>query len=98
MARILPDTPPRSASSEVVKVYQSLKRLPDDYEVWHNMGFQKQKAPDFLLVRKGCALLVMVSAATAHDAQLSGQITLFEEENEPMGMPEEQTLSAFIAS
>ena len=52
MARILPDTPPRSASSEVVKVFQSLKRLPDDYEVWHNMGFQKQKAPDFLLVRE----------------------------------------------
>ncbi len=98
MARILPDTPPRSASSEVVKVYQSLKRLSDDYEVWHNMGFQKQKAPDFLLVRKGCALLVMVSAATAHDAQFASQITFLQEEKAPMGKPEEEILSTFISS
>ena len=98
MARILPDTPPRSASSEVVKVYQALKRLPDDYEVWHNMGFQKQKAPDFLLVRKGCALLVMVSAATAHDAQFASQITFLQEEKAPMGKPEEEILSTFISS
>jgi hypothetical protein len=98
MARILPDTPPRSASSEVVKVFQSLKRLPDDYEVWHNMGFQQQRAPDFLLVRDHCALLVAVSAATARDAQFAGQATLFEEEKMPMGRPEEEVLAAFIAS
>jgi hypothetical protein len=98
MARILPDTPPRAASSEVVKVFQSLKRLPDDYEVWHNLGFQKQKAPDFLLVRKGAALLVMVSAATAHDARFAGQITLFEEQKAPMGEAEQRVLDAFIAS
>jgi hypothetical protein len=85
MARILPDSPPRAAFSEIVKVFQSLKRLPDDFEVWHNMGFQKQRAPDFLLVRKGCALLVMVSAATPREAQFAGQITLFEEQKIPMG-------------
>jgi hypothetical protein len=98
MARILPDTPPRSASSEVVKVYQSLKRLPDDFEVWHNMGFQKQKTPDFLLVRQRCALLVMVSAATANDAQFASQSSFLQEQKAPMGKPEEEVLLAFMAS
>jgi hypothetical protein len=98
MARILPDTPPRFASSEVVKVFQSLKRLPEDYEVWHNLGFQKQKSPDFLLVRKGCAILIMVSAATARDARFASQITFLNQEQAPMGQQEEQVLASFIGS
>jgi hypothetical protein len=98
MARILPDTPPRSATSEVVKVFQSLKKLPDDFEIWHNMGFQKQKAPDFLLVRNRCALLVAVSAATARDAQFARQITFLDGPQAPMGEAEEQVLSSFISS
>lgn len=96
--RILPDSPPRFATSEVVKVYQAFKKLPDDFEIWHNMGFQKQKAPDFLVVRKNRALLVMVSSATVRDARFSSQLTLLETEQTAMGKPEEDVLSSFISS
>ena len=98
MARILPDAPPHFASSEVAKVFLSLKKLPEEFEVWYNMGFQKQKAPDFLLVRRSCALLVMVSAATAQDAQSASQFTFLEQAKAPMGKPEEEILSTFLSA
>lgn len=98
MAHILPDTLSRVASSEVVKVFQSFKRLSDDYEIWHNMGFQKQKAPDFLMLHKGHALLVKVSPATARDAKFASQLTLLDVDQVPMGKREEDILSSFISS
>ena len=97
MARILPDTPSRFTSSEVAKVYLALKRLPEDYQIWHNMNFVKQKAPDFLLLRNGRALLVMVSAATARDAKFASQLTLLDVDQVPMGKPEEEVLSSFLS-
>src|SRR5690349_5346758 len=98
MARILPDTPPRVASSEVVKVFQSFKKLSDDFEIWHNMGFQKQKVPDFLMLHNGHALLVEVSSATVRDAKFASQLTLLDGDQVPMGKLEEEVLSTFISS
>ena len=99
MARILPDTPPRLGSSEVVRVFNALKKLPDEYSIWHNMNFLKQKAPDFLVLHKsGCALLIVVSSATARDAKIAGQFTLLPSEEVSLGTPEEETLSCFMAS
>lgn len=98
MARILPDTPSRFASSEIAKVYLALKKLPEEYQIWHNMNFQQQKVPDFLLLRDGRALLVMVSAATAREAQFANQMSLLEVEQLPMGSAEEDVLASFITS
>src|SRR5262245_20504098 len=98
MARILPDSPSSFASSEVAKVYLALKKLPDDYQMSHNMIFHQQKGPDFLLLLTGRALLVMVSTATARDAQLVSQMSLLEDEQLPMGSAEEEVISSFITS
>ncbi len=61
------------------------------------MGFHKQKAPDFLLLRNGRALLVMVSAATVRDAKFASQLTLLDVAQVPMGKPEEEILSSFLS-
>lgn len=99
MARILPDTPPRVGSSEVIKIFNALKKLPDEYCVWHNMNFDKQNAPDFLLLHAdGRALLMMVSSATSRDAKFAGQLTLMESEPMPLGYPEHERLASFISS
>jgi superfamily I DNA/RNA helicase len=99
MARILPDTPPRVGSSEVIKVFNALKKLPDEYCVWHNLNFDKQNAPDFLLLHTdGRALLLMVSSATARDAKFAGQLTLLESEPVPLGHPENERLVSFVSS
>lgn len=99
MARILPDSPPRVGSTEVIKVFNALKRLPEDYTVWHNMHFEKQDAPDFLLLHKdGRALLLVVSSATARDARFAGQLTLMDSEPIPLGKPENERLSSFVSS
>ncbi len=99
MARILPDTPPRVGSSEVIKVFNALKKLPDEYTVWHNMNFQKQEAPDFLVVHQdGRALLMVVSSATSRDAKYAGQLTLMDAEQIPLGQTENVRLISFISS
>jgi superfamily I DNA/RNA helicase len=99
MARILPDTPPHVGSSEVIKVFNALKELPDEYCVWHNLNFDKQNAPDFLLLHAdGRALLMMVSSATSRDAKFAGQLTLMESEQAPLGYPENERLISFISS
>jgi superfamily I DNA/RNA helicase len=97
MARILPDTPPRVGSSEVIKVFNALKKLPDEYCIWHNMNFQKQAAPDFLVLHDdGRAMLVMVSSATARDVKFAGQMNLLDSETVPLGYLENERLLAFI--
>lgn len=99
MARILPDSPPRVGSSEVIKVFNALKKLPDEYTVWHNMHFDKKEAPDFLLLRQdGRALLVVVSSATSRDAKFAGQLTLMESKPVPLGQPEDERLTSFVSS
>ena len=99
MARIFPDSPPRFATSEVIRVFNSLKRLPNDYAVWHNMDLHKQKAPDFLLVHEdGRVILIMVSPATSRDAKFAGQLTLLETDQTPLGQVEENILASFVAS
>src|SRR3990172_313491 len=98
MANIFPDTPPRIGTSEVIKVFNALKKLSNEYYIWHNMNLQKQNAPDFLVLRDGRVLLVMVSSSSARDARFAGQLTLMESDQVPLGKLETETLTTFIES
>lgn len=83
----------------MIKVFNALKKLPDEYCVWHNMNFDKQNAPDFLLLHAdGRALLLMVSSATSRDAKFAGQLTLMESEPLPLGYSENERLVSFVSS
>lgn len=62
------------------------------------MNFDKQDAPDFLLLHDdGRALLVMVSSATSRDAKFAGQLTLMESEQAPLGQMEDERLMSFVS-
>ena len=98
MANIFPDTPPRIGTSEVIKVFNALKKLSNEYYIWHNMNLQKQNAPDFLVLRDGRVLLVMVSSSSARDARFAGQLTLMESDRIPLGKLETETLASFVSS
>jgi superfamily I DNA/RNA helicase len=99
MARIRPDTPPRFGSSEVITVFKALKKLPEEYTVWHNMNFREQDAPDFLVLHQdGRALLMAVSSATSRDAKFAGQLTLMDSEPDTLGQTENVRLTSFISS
>src|SRR3972149_10645285 len=98
MANIFPDTPPRVGTSEVVRVFNALKKLSNKYYIWHNMNLQKQNAPDFLVLRDGRVLLVMVSSSSSRDARFAGQLTFMESDRIPLGKLETETLASFVSS
>lgn len=99
MARILPDSPPRVGSTETIRVFNALKKLPDEYTVWHNMNFHKQEAPDFLIIHQdGRALLLVVSSATSRDAKYAGQLTMMDVNQAPLGQRESVRLVSFTSS
>jgi hypothetical protein len=100
VARTFPDKPAGSMKPEVARVFRALKRLPDDWSVWHHMTPWQPDAPDFFVLDgKGCALLLQVSGATPQQAQQSPQLQMLglEVKKETPGEAEEHHLSAFIA-
>ncbi|MFZ5807747.1 MAG: UvrD-helicase domain-containing protein [Chloroflexota bacterium] len=98
MARILPETPPTILTSEVLRVFRSLKALPDTFYVWHHLAPWSPNAPDFLIVHEDRrALLVKVSPALASAAIPAVQITLFGNQQPPLGDAEARVLYEFLA-
>ena len=100
MARTFPEKPAGGMKPEVARVFRALKRLPDDWNVWHHMTPWQPNAPNFLVLDgKGRALLLHVSGATSQQAQQSPQLQMLglEVERETPGEAEEHHLSTFIA-
>ena len=99
MTHILPETPPQSIPNEVLRVFRSLKALPDSLYVWHHLAPWQMNAPDFLLLDElGRALLVKVSSAAASQASTAAQMLLLQDERVPLGKPEGELLRTFIES
>jgi hypothetical protein len=100
VARMFPDKPVGSTRSEVARVFRALKRLPDDWNVWHHMTPWQPDAPDFsVLDGKGRALLLQVSGATPQQARQAPQLQMLglEVKKETPGEAEEHHLSMFLA-
>jgi len=101
---MFPDKPVGSVTPEVARVFRTLKRLPDDWHVWHHLMPWEQEAPDFLVLdAQDRALLLKVSRATPQQARQSPQLQMFgleagvNAETTVPGEAEEQILEAFLA-
>lgn len=97
MAHILPDTPPQLIPKEVLRVFRSLKALPDTFFIWHHLAPWQADMPDFLMLTEtGKALLVKVSLATEEKTQTAAQMLLLGDEKEPLGIKENTLLQNFL--
>ncbi|MDY7079696.1 MAG: DEAD/DEAH box helicase family protein [Chloroflexota bacterium] len=104
MARTFPDKPVGSVAPEVGRVFRVLKRLPDDWHVWHHVMPWEQGIPDFLVLdAQNRALLLKVSRATPQQARQAPQLQMFgleagkDAETTAPGEADEQILEAFLA-
>jgi len=100
MAQVIPKTLMGSVPSEVARVFQKLKSLPDDWRVWYRIPWNEDEAPDFMVLDSdGRALLLQVSRATSQQAQQAPQYRLLgiELDETTPGEREEQILGSFLA-
>jgi len=99
MARTFPRQPMGNTRPEVARVFRVLKRLPDDWKVWHHMTPWQVDAPDFLILGgDGRALFLQVSPATPEQARQAPQLQMLglEVRKERPGEVEERHLMAFL--
>lgn len=99
MAHILPDTPPQLIPKEVLRVFRTLKALPNSYFIWHHLAPWQVDMLDFLIIHeKGHALLIKVSQSTEEKTRTAAQMLLLGDEREPLGVQENALLQTFVAS
>ncbi|MEW6504735.1 MAG: UvrD-helicase domain-containing protein [Chloroflexota bacterium] len=99
MAHILPQTPPLRFPQEILRVFESLKSLPDSYFIWHHLAPWQPDAPDFLVItRQAQALLIKVSSANHNQMSVAAQLRLIEDHSPPPGIVEETVLINFRRS
>ena len=99
MAQIIPETPIGSVSLEVVRVFNTLKRLPDSWRAWFHIAPWEADAPDFLLLGpEQQAIILKVSRATPEHARQAPQLRLLDLDQEAAvpGEAEEMCLRAFL--
>ena len=76
MATLLPDRPSGQATPAMARLFRTLKKLPDDYTVWHNFG---QGQPHFLVLSPTHnAFLIHVAETSEELAQSAIQLNLLE--------------------
>ena len=69
MARLFPEKIIRASSPEVARVFRSLKRLPETWNIWHNLSAPESERPDFLLIdENNRALILKASSVTEREA------------------------------
>lgn len=97
MARILPETPPQSLPSEVLRTFKALKALPDTFIIWHHLAPWEPDSPDFLIIhQEGRALLVKISRASKSETSTAAQMLLLGEAEAPLGEAEGALLNRFL--
>ena len=99
MAHILPDTAPQKIPKEVLRVFRTLKALPDTYYVWHHLAPWQVDMPDFLLInQQGKVLLVKVSSAADDQTNVAAQMLLLGDDKKSLGQNENALLYKFVKS
>jgi superfamily I DNA/RNA helicase len=97
MARILPETPPQSLPSEVLRTFKALKALPDTFIIWHHLAPWEPDSPDFLIInQEGRTLLVKISRASKSETSTAAQMLLLGEAEAPFGEAEGELLNRFV--
>jgi hypothetical protein len=100
MAHILPNTPTGATTPDVMRVYQLLRRLPDEeYYVWQRLQIWDEPGPDFWVLRRDRrAVLLKVSDATPWHVQARLQPALFgrDQPAPSPGSREQEALAQFL--
>ena len=95
MAQLISAAPAQGSSAEQIRLFNLLKRLPDEYVVSQRLPTLHGPGPDFLLIRDDRVLVLAVAAATPQMAQRAQQLDLFDATVTPIGSTEEAQLGAF---
>lgn len=98
MGRLIPATPLLGSSAEVIRLFNVLKRLPDEYVVSQRLPALHGPGPHFWLLYENRVLFLAVSAATPQQVQQVQQPDLFDHVNAAPGQEEEAMLAVFLAS
>lgn len=101
MALLIPSRPPASASPAVLRMFLLLKKLPDEFTVWHRAA--RTGSPQFLVKwREQHAFLLQVAATSQQLADTALQPALFWQEEglspETLGDTERRALASFQTS
>ena len=96
MATIFPTQPVGSIPTTVLKVFNYLKGLPDEYLVWHHLAPWQVDMPDFLVISPDQrAVVIKVSNATPDQMQSRLQMVLIGKNKENIGEQETGVLLDF---
>jgi superfamily I DNA/RNA helicase len=99
MAHILPEIPPQILPKEVLRVFHTLKALPDSYYIWHHLAPWLSDAPDFLVTHEdGRVLLLKISSAVVGQASAAAQMLLIDDDPDLLGDAEGSILKFFLDS
>ncbi|MCF7674102.1 MAG: hypothetical protein K9N23_15695 [Akkermansiaceae bacterium] len=95
---MIPSKPPSSASPAVLRMFRLLRKLSDDFTIWHRAS--RRDSPQFLLVwRERHAFLIQVAATSQELAETALQPSLFGEDDgltpDSLGLGERQALAGF---
>jgi hypothetical protein len=96
MAQLIPATPIQGSSPELIRLFNVLKRLPEEVVVCQRLPALHGPGPDFCLIWAERLLFMSISDATPLDVQRSEQMDLFGEKAKPVGVEEEERLSLFL--
>ncbi|WP_420642244.1 UvrD-helicase domain-containing protein [Candidatus Leptofilum sp.] len=96
MATLIPTTPIQGSPPEVIRLFNVMKRLPDEAIVCQRLPVLHGSGPDFCLIWHERLLFFAVSEATALDVQRNQQPDLFGEAAKAIGTEEESRLHDFL--
>jgi hypothetical protein len=97
VAQLIPTTPLQGSTPELIRLFNLLKRLPDELVIRQRLPSLHGPGPDFWLAQENRILLLAVSPATPQAAEHARQLDLFGGQAVPVGEPEEERLAAFLS-
>ena len=96
MAQLIPSTPIQGSTTETIRLFNLLKRLPDGIVVTQRLPALHGAGPDFLLIKENRVLFLVIATTTPQDAERAGQMGLFGDEMRPIGEGVQERLAAFL--
>lgn len=85
MAQLIPTTPIQGSSPEQIRLFNVLKRLPEEFVITQRLPVLHGPGPDFLLTLANQMIFLSVSKATPQDAVRMQQPDLFGGETNRVG-------------
>lgn len=96
MAQLIPATPIQGSPPEIIRLFNLLKRLPEEMVVNQRLPELHGPGPDFWLLLTDRVLFLSVSGATPQDVQQVQQPDLFGKQVKPIGVDEEAFALSFV--